>query len=795
MRTPLFLALIVLAGCGSGELSIDDPTMTLEAGLNQAPRAYAAYVNPVTLPATARMNGSQSTDPDGQIVRYRWYQGTGPSQVVFDNANAVNPTISNLAAGTYRFFLEVTDNAGAKDTDYTDFLVHAGSGPSGGGGGNTTGGGGGAMGGGAAGGGAGGGSAAGGGGGAPMTTRVCAVVNEWNPYPTMGTLSVSCPAGQTIQSISFASYGTPNGTCGSFTINSACHASTSVSRLQTLCVGRASCTTTDLTAFFGDPCTGTSKRLHAQFECSTSSTPVDAGMPVVDAGMPVVDAGTPPSNDGGINNNPSLNLNFSAIPLTDPDLVAPGRALEIWNAEDQAIAYPTDSSGVQATDTYYRFTWAQLESARDVYTWTRFDQEMRAAIDQGRKFGFGVMTACPGCGSFNGMVSYGGADSAYPAYLHTDMQAETVKDWISPIGGGWIPNWNSTAYLSRFERLLVKINEHLETTTYNGVLFKNAINYVDIRGYGAWGEWHQGGIVDNITGSQQPQAARATSVSLKRIIDAHVNGFPNQQLVAMISTFDANRLQNTMNPPDVAYHALQTQNARGKIGWRRDNWGCLDNRCGDYLRYYSDMHPDPTLRSLIMERYKFAPINGEPMNGGSVVGDASGSTCYYYELKTQVERYHAASFGNGNFQGVTNSQCARDNVRAAAKASGYRLVLTGGSMTSNVGTTRRLSVRLDWRNNGVAPTYEDWNVTYELRNSSGTTVWTGSSSMVLRLFGPATTSTSATDHYTLPSNLASGTYSLRLVVKDPNAFRKPLPIAILGRATDGSYLLNTLVIP
>jgi len=33
------------------------------------------------------------------------------------------------------------------------------------------------------------------------------------------------------------------------------------------------------------------------------------------------------------------------------------------------------------------------------------------------------------------------------------------------------------------------------------------------------------------------------------------------------------------------------------------------------------------------------------------------------------------------------------------------------------------------------------------------------------------------------------------LVKDPHGVRKPLPLAVLGRATDGSYLLGTRVVP
>ena len=82
-----------------------------------------------------------------------------------------------------------------------------------------------------------------------------------------GTLSVACAAGQTISAISFASYGTPSGTCGSFTVNPACNATTSTPNVSAACLNHNSCTVPATNTQFGDPCVGTFKRLYVSVTC------------------------------------------------------------------------------------------------------------------------------------------------------------------------------------------------------------------------------------------------------------------------------------------------------------------------------------------------------------------------------------------------------------------------------------------------------------------------------------------------------------------------------------------------
>ena len=79
--------------------------------------------------------------------------------------------------------------------------------------------------------------------------------------------TVTCPYGATIASITYASYGTPSGSCGAFT-NGTCGATDSAALASNACLGGNTCTVAATNAVFGDPCNGTSKNLKIQVTCN-----------------------------------------------------------------------------------------------------------------------------------------------------------------------------------------------------------------------------------------------------------------------------------------------------------------------------------------------------------------------------------------------------------------------------------------------------------------------------------------------------------------------------------------------
>jgi hypothetical protein len=237
----------------------------------------------------------------------------------------------------------------------------------------------------------------------------------------------------------------------------------------------------------------------------------------------------------------------------------------------------------------------------------------------------------------------GGYGMSYPLYLHNLMQSEPVKD--NSFGIWWVPNYNSRYFLDRLDSLHANLNRWLNNTYYQGRRYKDVIGYIDIRGVGNFGEWHHYPFMDNMSSpdgspGSWPVGMRPTFNSLKRIVESHTKYFPDVQLVAMISAFDCERLNNTWNPPQIAAYLVDTaQNSAGKVGWRRDNWGTDDN----YINYYLELNDRISIRGLpishyFMNKYKEAPVIGEPNNGATFI---SGTD--YGDLPRQIRFYHALS--------------------------------------------------------------------------------------------------------------------------------------------------------
>ncbi|OMO66280.1 hypothetical protein COLO4_30655 [Corchorus olitorius] len=114
------------------------------------------------------------------------------------------------------------------------------------------------------------------------TDSVCADIYEWQPNlmnyqmqasgrvnkPLRPKVHLECDAGQKISAVKFASFGTPQGVCGSYREGS-CHAHHSYDAFNRLCVGQNFCSVTVAPEMFGgDPCPSVMKKLSVEVVCS-----------------------------------------------------------------------------------------------------------------------------------------------------------------------------------------------------------------------------------------------------------------------------------------------------------------------------------------------------------------------------------------------------------------------------------------------------------------------------------------------------------------------------------------------
>lgn len=113
-------------------------------------------------------------------------------------------------------------------------------------------------------------------------SSVCADINEWQPTlmnwhlqssrkvskPLQPKAHLWCAPGQKISSIKFASFGTPEGSCGNYREGS-CHAYKSYDIFERDCIGQAGCAITVAPELFGgDPCPNVMKKLAVEAICS-----------------------------------------------------------------------------------------------------------------------------------------------------------------------------------------------------------------------------------------------------------------------------------------------------------------------------------------------------------------------------------------------------------------------------------------------------------------------------------------------------------------------------------------------
>lgn len=500
----------------------------------------------------------------------------------------------------------------------------------------------------------------------------------------------------------------------------------------------------------------------------------------------------------------TTNFSFTNKPFSDPELPNYHRGAQYWNGtvwDNGGAPQVPPGTGTTGAKTFYRrYWWVECESnTQGVYKFTKASQpagnEWRSiewglewCANNGALFSFGgIMTAWDS----DGEIFYDGAWSVYPQYLHNQMQTEPLyKDWKT--NGYWVPNWNSQYYLDSWRRVndtLVKFIKNWKYTPSSGpwagkrVDGWKIIDFVDLRGYGNYGEWHTWPWGAN-DGGAEPTWGKATDSSLKKIIDIGADVWGDYPLMIPAGVFDDNPWGE--GTAFSAYWAMNRKTRYGVISWRRDNIGDpgLDNFLKGNTFTYNGWRAD----TAILARWKYGSTNGEPLNG------CCGTCCpWYYHIRPEINDYHYTGFGNGNYG--NNSQQTWDTIQAAFKLTGYRYNLNGGSMTSTLTAGQVFNTTLRWRNVGAAPLYQKrWRVRYELKNSSDQVVQSWVSRLNLYLFLPSTVDSVISENLSLNNNIPpASTYKLTVKIEDTVGFLAPLFLAINSptRNSDGSYTLRS----
>jgi hypothetical protein len=378
---------------------------------------------------------------------------------------------------------------------------------------------------------------------------------------------------------------------------------------------------------------------------------------------------------------------------------------------------------------YGSYAWRDLEPAQGKYDFSPIARDLAAAQRAGRPYGFRVVAAA----SADGML--------LPDYLAAQLERGR---WL---GGRYLPDWNDPDLLARAGALIDALGRRFAAEPQLG--------FVDIGIYGDRGGWSVAPADD------QPAMSAATQ---RALVDRYLAAFPGRPLVLPLAA------------EETLVYAMQRS---AQVGWRQTGLGSSQFGQGASMRR---LRADSAAWALLSERWRSAPALAE-LSDPQILQSAESRRL----ALAQLREFHISLIAA---DAAPSADAALVELSAAA---GYRYELREITMPTKVAPGGALAISTSWRNVGSAATYWPWQVVLQLReHASGALAWEGVSRLSLDQVQPAAPDAQQNDALSLPRSLASGSYDLVLLVRDPAAVYPPMSLAIAGRQDDGSYLLGQI---
>lgn len=404
---------------------------------------------------------------------------------------------------------------------------------------------------------------------------------------------------------------------------------------------------------------------------------------------------------------------FMLAPLArGADLPNPLRGQYRWLG-----AEPTPTT-VTSNDVYYRdqVYWGRIEKADNAWDFSLLEAGLAEAASRGGKFGFRVMAYCPGCWM----------------ETRTDFPAVTPS-FIPRQADGYVPDWNSPTFLGQWRELMAELGRRYGDDPRLG--------YVDVGGYGSYGEWH---VVDG---------ERVSDANGLAIVRAVTSAFPTKHV-----------LINTMTPVPFTLKALE---ANRNLGLRTDSLGCPD--------MYSTVPGDSRLQEVWRTRPFFSEwcTRADPVLGAQ-----------------QTRRFHVSTLSSGNmpWDHSTLTSRQRSAYAQALATAGYRIKVRSVMLPDVFAAGSRIPVRTSWTNQGTAPTYDPWDVRLTFVDAAtGRSVVRSLGQQLRSLVGSRRRSAKVST-----SGLGRGRYDVYLSVVDPSGYSEPMRLANAGRSATGGYRVGAV---
>jgi hypothetical protein len=395
------------------------------------------------------------------------------------------------------------------------------------------------------------------------------------------------------------------------------------------------------------------------------------------------------------------------------------------------------------------FSWYDVEKTPDVYDFSRVDQ----AYDYWKKFGKRIQLRM----SAETLLWWDNANppagKGMPDYVVAKLsEAEKHMRGTKDIPPYRVVDARNPYYLERLEKFLAAVAKH-----YRG---EREVTLIDLRGFGLWGEWHQGFKYPSLEERHK---------ALSGIIDRWSAAFPDNW-VALSCSYDPDMPKELWSGPTnkfdekftkhydefAKYSAFDHALTKSNVTWRRDG-------CGGAVHSNERKFLDAAFNTLTK-----GPFMCEFMDGYE--SSKKGKPGW---IEWKVE--DALSL-HPNYINLLGYQCGdalaflherKDLIEHGLRTMGYRLVPTKLTYPTEIVSGEKFEIGGEWVNRAVGRAMRDFTLRLTLENADGKVIATADA-------GPLETSTwvkgksyDFRNTATFKDVATAGTYNLCLALVDP----------------------------
>lgn len=401
----------------------------------------------------------------------------------------------------------------------------------------------------------------------------------------------------------------------------------------------------------------------------------------------------------------------------------------------------------------------------------------------------------------------------YPEYIHNQlMESDEYRPRLYQNSDGSITDDNKPLYFApdlrnpivyeKYRNLLVAFRNYLDQElVYMGrtLCRRMLVREIQMRYWGYFGEGVYNYIGPNrdevtIESDLDPEFDMESAADLIRWGQMFTEIFPDIRLIAPSNIF-----WQTGSYAEFQYWLATASNEVGEFGLFYDMWG------EDSLTPIASTNTvwnGMELRPILLEKWKKAPIGGEPWTHLPTANFTPYSTIPEQVRLVRPTKFLAGNLTIGEEEGNTTrwsvSNTEKQIFRNAYSVMGFRIIARDPDYIRI--SRGHIQTALYVQNIGQNPVYEPWDIYYVFRDSvRKTEKLVKKSSFDIRTLMPSDDTddvlkvrndwTAIRDEFT---DIPSGTYQVYLRISDPDGIVPNMRLAQDGYDRNGEYYLMTI---